>query len=57
MPAWSTGRGEPRVVYHDGRPVAVAFTIEDAARIVRAMNEREAAARPVVDEPTIELPR
>lgn len=55
--AWSTGRSEPRVVYLAGVAVAVAFTIADAAFIVRVMNERARAARPVGDEPTIELPR
>lgn len=41
MPTWHTGREQPRCIYRGDQLVGLALTIDDAARIVRAMNERE----------------
>jgi hypothetical protein len=37
---WRTGRGEPHCIYHGDELIAMALTVDDAAQIVRAMNDR-----------------
>ncbi len=40
MTLWHTGRGEPHCIYHGDKLVGMALTIERAAEICRAMNDR-----------------
>lgn len=37
---WRTGRGEPRCIYRGDELIGMALDIEQAAEIVRAMNDR-----------------
>lgn len=46
---WRTGRGEPHCIYRGDKLVGLALTIEDAAEIVRAMNDRQRNAAGILD--------
>lgn len=46
---WRTGRGEPRTIYHGDELVGMALTVERAAEIVRAMNDRQRNEAGILD--------
>lgn len=46
---WRTGRGEPRCIYHGDRLVGMVLTVEDAAEIVRVMNDRQRNEAGILD--------
>lgn len=49
MGSWRTGRGEPRCIYRGDELIGLALTIEDAAEIVRAMNDRQRDQARILD--------
>lgn len=59
MQRWSTGRDQPRCIYRGTELIGMALTIDDAALIVRVMNDRQREALARFDTPpaaAVELP-
>lgn len=56
MTLWRTGRGEPHCIYYGDKLVGMARDVEDAAEIVRAMNERARERSEILNPETVEFP-